>query len=196
MRASSLQHQQPTSSNAHLLTSPHRQHHNTLFVPDQNLINHNHINHNIGNGPIQYDDRDEDYDEQDQLPLDQDDDESWHALDLSNMGLRHLAPSISLYPHLTALYLSHNSLSDLPSVLFTHLPSLVYLDLSYNLFTHLPAQIGELEWLEELVLYNNKIVNLPWTIGRLSRLKNLILGENPLMWPPMQIVQVCCGWCT
>jgi len=156
----------------------------------QSAINNHHLalpNTIISSNNINGNDyREDEYEEEDDNPPG----ESWHALDLSNMGLRHLSGSIMHYTHLTALYLSHNALSDLPATLFTHLPSIVFLDLSYNLFTHLPVQIGELQWLEELVLYNNKLVNLPWTIGRLARLKNLILGENPLMWPPVQIVQV------
>jgi len=113
----------------------------------------------------------------------------WHGLDISNKQVHCLSPSISIFSHITYLNLSNNSLSDLPSTVFTHLTSLVHLDLSNNLFAHLPVQVGELQYLSELLLHGNKLVNLPWTVGRLVRLRNLTLDNNPIIWPPLQVIQ-------
>jgi Leucine-rich repeat (LRR) protein len=47
-----------------------------------------------------------------------------------------------------------------------------------HMFTSLPKEIGQLENLEYLNLYRNKLTTLPKEIENLKHLKNLVLGEN------------------
>eukprot|EP00128_Syssomonas_multiformis_P018137 Colp12_sorted_trinity150504_noHs@24977 len=106
----------------------------------------------------------------------------WTALDMTNMQLTNLSPSLFNYRTLTALYISNNNLSRIPEDI-GNLAQLVTLDLSNNKITSIPPTIGQLTQLRELLLYNNKIATLPYELGRLFLLKNLGLTGNNLQKP-------------
>eukprot|EP01113_Clastostelium_recurvatum_P017069 TRINITY_DN1999_c0_g2_i2.p1 TRINITY_DN1999_c0_g2~~TRINITY_DN1999_c0_g2_i2.p1 ORF type:complete len:450 (+),score=96.25 TRINITY_DN1999_c0_g2_i2:63-1412(+) len=113
----------------------------------------------------------------------------WHGLDMSHMNMANLL-TFHTYSHITALYLSYNRLTSLPSTLAHTLPSLTILDLSFNNFTTSQGLncLGDLLHLEALSLYHNMLTDLPFTLGRLWGLKNLILDDNPLVVPPREIL--------
>mmetsp|Transcript_24405 Transcript_24405/g.61203 ORF Transcript_24405/g.61203 Transcript_24405/m.61203 type:complete len:695 (-) Transcript_24405:149-2233(-) len=115
-------------------------------------------------------------------------DETWSALDVSNMGLRGLSPNIGIYNHLTALYLNNNQLITLPPALFD-LTSLTHLDLSTNLLKSIPPEIGKLVHLKDLSLCNNYLRELPLEIGRLFRLERLLLDGNRITSLPDEVLQ-------
>ncbi|KAL6071665.1 Glucose-repressible alcohol dehydrogenase transcriptional effector [Balamuthia mandrillaris] len=115
--------------------------------------------------------------------------ETWTALDLSRMNLPVLNPQLSIYTHLTVLWLNNNKLTSLPEVLFHKLTNLTRLNLSSNLLTRLPDSIGRLIRLEELNLAHNMLQELPLLMGRLYRLKRLRLENNPLLSPPQVVLQ-------
>ena len=58
------------------------------------------------------------------------------------------------------------------------------LNLSFNDLTSLPAEIGKLQSLKELILYENKLTSLPAEIGKLQKLTFLDLQGNSLPIPP------------
>lgn len=116
------------------------------------------------------------------------DDVAWHGLDLSDRGLYTVSSSISIYRHLTSLFLRNNNLSELqPAV--CNLTALTNLDLSYNRLTALPPQIENLQRLKRLTLFNNRIAELPLEMGRLWRLTNLSVEGNPITSPPVATLQ-------
>jgi len=116
----------------------------------------------------------------------------WGGLDLSRMGLRSLSTGIGHYQHLVCLFLAHNNLSSLPSVLFSSLPGLAVLDLSYNSFTRLPPEIGQLINLEALSVCKNNLSELPLELGRLFQLRRLRVDGNPIASPPASVLAQGC----
>jgi Leucine-rich repeat (LRR) protein len=113
----------------------------------------------------------------------------WTQLDISNVKLRFLSPTIALFSNLTELYLNNNQLNSLPSVFFRSLTNLKHLDLSANLFTHLPEEISNLINLRVLNIQNNLIKELPLSMGKLFRLEKLLLDVSLILQPPQEVVQ-------
>lgn len=102
----------------------------------------------------------------------------WVELEISGK-VRSLSSSLWSLTHLTALYLSDNSLSRIPSDI-AKLHNLVYLDLSSNKIRSLPAELGNMVSLRELHLNNNLLRVLPFELGKLFQLQTLGLKGNPL----------------
>ena len=96
------------------------------------------------------------------------DDVAWHGLDLSDRGLYTVSPSISIYGHLTSLFLRNNQLSEIPAAVCS-LSALTSLDMSFNRLSSIPAEIERLQRLKRLNLFNNRITELPLEMGRLWR---------------------------
>ena len=131
-------------------------------------------------------------------------------LDLKNMGLTELPPSVGNLVNLKILKLGAdffkggegNQLTTLPPEIgqltqlqglfldenqLTTLPpeigqltQLQGLFLKGNQLTTLPAEIGQLTQLQGLFLKGNQIKTLPDSIGKLEKLEILLLGKNPL----------------
>jgi hypothetical protein len=80
-------------------------------------------------------------------------------LDLSELGLRELPPSIGQLTQLQVLNVSSNQL------------------------TALPEALGQLTQLEELDVSGNQLTALPETLKRLTRLQALYLHDNPRAHP-------------
>lgn len=99
-------------------------------------------------------------------------------------SLEHLAANYAHYltPSLTALNVSHNSLSSLPPSLFTMVPSLETLNLSGNMLSDtLPVTLPSLKNLRELSLSMNRFTIIPEPVFYLSTsLATLELPSNEL----------------
>jgi hypothetical protein len=127
-------------------------------------------------------------------------------LNLSNMGLSELPPSISNLSHLQILHLRGNKFTELPESLskLTHLKKLylaenqisklpkwivqltdlITLSLSNNNLTFLDEKIFELTQLQSLDLASNNISMLTEQIGNLVNLKLLDISNNQLLALP------------
>ncbi|XP_015211817.1 leucine-rich repeat-containing protein 59 [Lepisosteus oculatus] len=103
-----------------------------------------------------------------------------NEMDLSLCNLTEVpVKELSAFPKATALDLSCNNLTILPSD-FCGLTHLTKLDLSKNQLSQLPAELGRLISLQHLDLYNNKLTMLPVSFAQLKNLKWLDLKDNPL----------------
>lgn len=99
-------------------------------------------------------------------------------------SLEHLAANYGHYltPSLTALNVSHNSLSSLPPSLFSLVPNLETLNLSGNMLSDgLPVTLPSLKNLRELALSMNRFTTIPEPVFYLSSsLSTLELPSNEL----------------
>nr|KAF6446327.1 CCR4-NOT transcription complex subunit 6 [Rousettus aegyptiacus] len=95
----------------------------------------------------------------------------WAELEISGR-VRSLSSSLWSLTHLTALHLSDNFLSRIPSDI-AKLHNLVYLDLSSNKIRSLPAELGNMVSLRELHLNYNQLRVLPFELGKLFQLQTL-----------------------
>uniref|UniRef100_A0A8D0L5I0 poly(A)-specific ribonuclease n=1 Tax=Sphenodon punctatus TaxID=8508 RepID=A0A8D0L5I0_SPHPU len=111
----------------------------------------------------------------------------WAELEISGK-VRSLSSSLWSLTHLTALHLSDNSLSRIPSEI-AKLHNLVYLDLSSNKIRSLPAELGNMVSLRELHLNNNLLRVLPFELGKLFQLQTLGLKGNPLTQDILNLYQ-------
>ncbi|KAF4790863.1 CCR4-NOT transcription complex subunit 6 [Turdus rufiventris] len=135
----------------------------------------------------------------------------WAELEISGK-VRSLSSSLWTLTHLTALHLSDNSLSRIPSDI-AKLHNLVYLDLSSNKIRSLPAELGNMVSLSsilvllqinvalfsdpydscsvyrELHLNNNLLRVLPFELGKLFQLQTLGLKGNPLTQDILNLYQ-------
>ncbi|PPS08304.1 hypothetical protein GOBAR_AA12346 [Gossypium barbadense] len=81
------------------------------------------------------------------------------------------------FPKLTTLFLSCNSLKEIPKSFFGHFPNLKILDLSGNPFKSLPNSISSLEKLDALLLNSCRKLESISLVFKLQALKKLNL-EN------------------
>ncbi|XP_066259947.1 toll-like receptor 2 [Euwallacea similis] len=87
------------------------------------------------------------------------------VIELSQNRIRKVGKEeLSLYTHLTHLYLSDNLIVNLEDDTFTELSSLETLDLSTNAISKVPASIFELSSLKTLYLSNNMNINIAESI--------------------------------
>lgn len=101
-------------------------------------------------------------------------------IDLSGLYLSDLPEELwSIANQLTALDLSHNRISFIPSGIesFTNLEILI---LSHNNIKRLPSEIGKLQNLKKLIVENNQLTSLPPEIGKLINLVELNIRSNRL----------------
>ncbi len=112
------------------------------------------------------------------------------ALDLSNLGLRSLPPSLEGLRHITGLSLQGNELFEFPKTLL-HLNQLQALNLSDNPISSIPREIGHFQQLRSLFLEETCLTWLPETIGDLSRLEELsVKGTPTLEGLPNELLQL------
>ena len=111
----------------------------------------------------------------------------WQAdLDLSDLNLAKLPPSIGQLTALTTLDLNINQLTTLPPEIGL-LIALTTLHLTINSLTTLPPEIGQLTALTTLTLKGNPLKTLPPEFGQLTALRSLVLASNSLSTLPLQI---------
>lgn len=116
-----------------------------------------------------------------QRASDDDDQElnSWYAIDFGGSGLKSMAPSVFRYNFLKRIYFNHNRLNYLTPQIGT-MRGLTVLDLSMNQLEMLPPEIGMLTNLKKLLLFDNHLVELPYEMGSLYQLEILGVEGNPL----------------
>ena len=85
---------------------------------------------------------------------------------------------------LRQLYMSNNSLYELPIGVFT--VNLVDIFVDGNNLKDIPDEIGALKNLRHLKFQNNNITKIPKTIGYLVKLKDVDLRNNLLMYLPIE----------
>lgn len=102
----------------------------------------------------------------------------WSEMEITG-NVRNLSPSLWQFTHLTALYMTDNSLSRLSGDI-SLLVNLQTLDISNNKLRYLPSEIGDLIFLRELCLTNNNLRTLPYELGKLFQVQILGLHGNPL----------------
>lgn len=78
----------------------------------------------------------------------------------------------------------------LDEVVWTHVHSMLVLNVSRNQLVHIPAEVGNLLLLRELFLSNNRIPSLPRQIGNCIQLRKLDLHRNRLTELPSDL-QYC-----
>lgn len=110
-------------------------------------------------------------------------------LDLSDLQLRQIPPSLKGMVALRQLRARRNDIEDFPAMLCS-LRKLRVLDLYSNKLTGLPHEIGRLESLVELDLSNNQLSELPESIGDLSHLVRLEVGHNKLSSLPSKLTKL------
>ena len=103
--------------------------------------------------------------------------ETLRSLDLQNIDLGVISPLISEFTQLEEIFLSSNSIEEIPREFF-ELEKLRIVDLEYNLLEEIPSDIEKLSNLEDLYLAGNNLSELPTEMGNLKNLKNLILYDN------------------
>jgi len=113
--------------------------------------------------------------EDDTTPADQ----TWTALDMGGQNLKVMHTALLHYSFLTKLYLNHNKISFIPSMI-GKLRNLAVLDLSQNELRELPVEIGMLVNLREFFLFDNQLETLPFEMGTLYQLQILGIEGNPL----------------
>jgi internalin A len=99
------------------------------------------------------------------------------SLDLANLHLTELPPSLADLPRLTHLQLDNNQLTYLPDWL-ANFTNLVQLELENNRLTTLPEWLGDLSNLTTLWLDNNRLTELPEHLGNLANLTTLSIGSS------------------
>ncbi|GAA5928443.1 CCR4-Not complex 3'-5'-exoribonuclease subunit Ccr4 [Sporobolomyces koalae] len=110
---------------------------------------------------------------------DKDKKQTWTTLDIGGMHLKNLSPELFRYAFLTTLYIPHNALTELPT-LISKLTHLTHLDASSNKLSSVPPQLGLLTRLRELFLFDNHLTSLPPQLGTLHLLDTLGIEGNPL----------------
>ncbi|KAF0307721.1 CCR4-NOT transcription complex subunit 6 [Amphibalanus amphitrite] len=115
----------------------------------------------------------------------------WQELEITGM-VRNISPSVWRLKHLTALYMSENSLVCLPAEI-VNLTQLTYLDLSNNKLRQIPAELGDLVNMRELHLNHNLLRLLPYELGKLFNLQVLGLKGNPLAADILSVYQEANG---
>lgn len=101
------------------------------------------------------------------------------VLDLSNMSICNVVPSINMYMNLKEINLSFNKISSLPEE-FCYLANLEICILSYNNLLYLPDSFIKLDKLKSLFLNGNSLCMLPDHLCNLPCLHTLDLYDNNL----------------
>jgi internalin A len=96
-------------------------------------------------------------------------------LDLSDLGLTTLPPSIWTFTHLRELHLGNNRLTHLPEEI-ANLSALQVLDVDRNRLSKLPESIGTLSGLQVLSALQNPLQSLPIAITNLENLRQLVFS--------------------
>ena len=108
-----------------------------------------------------------------------------YILEIDNNNITAIAPSIKkISRSLTHIYMSNNSLDELPIELFTLNLATIYVD--GNNLKIIPSQLGKVRTLKHLRFNNNdNISNIPSEIGNLFRLIDIDLRNNAIDSLPM-----------
>jgi len=93
------------------------------------------------------------------------------------------------FRHVTAMNMSHNYLTKLPTSI-SSLTQLVVLNLSHNDLIALPSAIGQLESLEKLDCSFNSLSTLPESMDKLSKLTHLNVESNQLKKLPRGLLML------
>ena len=110
----------------------------------------------------------------------------WQELEIVS-PVKNLSSKLWQLTHLTALYLSKNSLTRIPPDI-AKLKNLIHLDLSYNKLRSLPTELGDMIQLRELLLNHNHLRVLPYELGRLFQLQVLGISGNPIQAEVLSMV--------
>jgi Leucine-rich repeat (LRR) protein len=89
-----------------------------------------------------------------------------------------------MFPHLRALNLSQNYLTDIPPCMMP--PSLVTIDVCNNFLAELPNTLVSVPKLRNLFVDDNKICSLPAWIMELEELRRFSFVGNPILPSPQQ----------
>ncbi|WP_281613658.1 hypothetical protein [Flammeovirga sp. SubArs3] len=112
--------------------------------------------------------------------------EEIYNIDMSNQGVESISQQYHEYPHLIALNLSHNNISELENITGNN-SYLLSLDIGHNELRHIPSSIQNCTYLYDLNLSHNNIKSLPDQITTLSHLAYLNLRGNRLHSLPKNI---------
>jgi CCR4-NOT transcription complex subunit 6 len=107
---------------------------------------------------------------------------SWTSLDLGGMMINHINNALFSYTFLTALYLNHNNLTNIPPAI-SKLRFLSTLNLTGNKLTSLPVELGLVVSLKELLVFDNQLTYIPSEYGTLYQLELIGLEGNPISEP-------------
>lgn len=107
-------------------------------------------------------------------------------LDLADLGLTDLPPSLDELTELCHLNLSRNELSEVPAEI-GELTQLRELYLSENQLRELPASFANLKRLETLSLDNNDLQEVPDFFANFQELRDLLLYNNQLRELPFSL---------
>lgn len=99
---------------------------------------------------------------------------------LDDNSLSTLPPSIGRMSGLRVLAVSHNLLNGIPNGFFPAMSLLYHLDLSFNAFTEFPLAVSELDSLDYLNLWGNRIGVLDTGFCSLKARGTLLLRDNPI----------------
>ncbi|XP_050345780.1 leucine-rich repeat and death domain-containing protein 1-like [Nymphalis io] len=107
-------------------------------------------------------------------------------LELSNVNILNITPSIKIYKNLKNINLSLNKLSGLPEE-FCNLVNLEVCILSFNNLLYLPDNFCKLEKLKSLLIDSNSLCMLPENLCQLPNLRTLDLYDNYLNDAPVEM---------
>ncbi len=110
------------------------------------------------------------------VPMDKEARENLKYLNLSERGLTHVPPEISILQGLIELQLSYNNIRRLGPQTFL-CKNLKRIDLSSNIVDFIPSEISYLKNLEELILRDNRLTTLPQNLSQLKKLRTLDLSN-------------------
>jgi Leucine-rich repeat (LRR) protein len=98
-------------------------------------------------------------------------------LNLGSLRLVSLEEYVDRFNHkVVDLFISNNQIKVLPGELVAASPNLESIDASFNLLEHVPDQVGELEKLKQLILFNNRIKTIPAPVFNAANLTFLELS--------------------
>ncbi|KDO28573.1 hypothetical protein SPRG_06430 [Saprolegnia parasitica CBS 223.65] len=101
-------------------------------------------------------------------------------LNLADLELHHVPPSVLGFSTLIKLNLRHNHLSSLPIDLVESVPLLEVLNVAENALTNLPPDIGGLPRLRQLFAQANRLRSLPLSLMNCSKLQEMYVQHNAI----------------